>query len=86
MQRLQPDQGNISGSVNFNSLATALESTTAGSTGSPVAVGNTGFDAANFFLGDAATYSVYLSRGVMKVDQKLASTFRTTGESTAASP
>jgi hypothetical protein len=33
-------------------------------------VGNTGFDAANFFLGNAATYSVYLSRGVMKVSQK----------------
>ena len=70
VQRLQPDQGNISGSATFNSLATALESSTSGSTTSPVAVGNTGFDAANFFLGDAATYSVYLSRGVMKVSQK----------------
>ena len=64
------DEGNISGSANFNSMATALESTTSGSTSSPVAVGNTGFDAANFFLGDAATYSVYLTRGVMKIDQK----------------
>jgi hypothetical protein len=68
--RLQPDQGNISGSATFNSLATALESSSSGSTGSPVTIGNTGFDAANFFLGDAATYSVYLSRGVMKVDEK----------------
>ncbi len=68
--RLQPDQGNISGSSTYNSLATALESTTSGSTGSPAAIGNTGFDAANFFLGSAATYSVYLSRGVMKVDQR----------------
>src|SRR6185437_7953575 len=33
-------------------------------------VGNTGFDAANFFMGYAATYSVYLTRGVMKLDQK----------------
>ena len=70
VQRLQPDQGNISGTTTFNSLATALESTTSGSTGSPAAVGNTGFDAANFFLGEAATYNVYLSRGVMKLDQK----------------
>ncbi len=70
IERLQPDQGNISGSVSFNSLATALESTTAGSTAAPSAVGNTGFDAANFFLGDAATYSVYLSRGIMKIGQR----------------
>jgi hypothetical protein len=70
IQRLLPDQGNISGTATFNSLATALESTTSGSTTSPVAVGNTGFDAANFFLGYAASYNVYLSRGVMKVDQK----------------
>ena len=70
VQRLQPDQGNISGSATFNSLATALESSTSGSTTTPTTVGNTGYDAANFFLGDAATYSVYLSRGVMKVSQK----------------
>jgi hypothetical protein len=70
VERLQPDQGNISGTATFNSLATALESTTAGSTGSPSTIGNTGFDAANFFLGEAATYSVYLSRGVMKIDQR----------------
>ena len=70
VERLQPDQGNISGSVSFNSLATALESTTAGSTAAPVAVGNTGFDAANFFLGEASTYSVYRSRGVMKIGQR----------------
>jgi hypothetical protein len=68
--RLQPDQGNISGSATFNSLATALESSTSGSVGTPATIGNTGFDAANFFLGDAATYSVYLSRGTMKMDQK----------------
>jgi hypothetical protein len=70
VQRYLPDEGNISGTATFNSLATALESSTSGSTSSPVTIGNTGFDAANFFLGDAATYSVYLSRGVMKIDQK----------------
>jgi hypothetical protein len=70
VQRYLPDEGNISGTATFNSLATALESSTSGSTGSPTTIGNTGFDAANFFLGDAATYSVYLVRGVMKVDQK----------------
>ena len=68
--RLQPDQGNISGSVNFSSMATALQNPSSGSVSAPVAIGNTGFDTANFFLGDAATYSVYLSRGSMKVDQK----------------
>jgi hypothetical protein len=70
VQRLEPDQGNISGTANFNSLATALESSTTGSTTSPAAVPNTGFDAANFFLGYAANYNVYLSRGVMKVDER----------------
>ncbi len=72
IQRLLPDQGNISGSSTYNSLSTALESTTSGSTTTPTVIGNTGFDAANFFLGNAATYSVYLSRGVMKVDQRTA--------------
>jgi hypothetical protein len=61
IQRYLPDEGNISGTATFNSLATALESSTSGSVTSPATVGNTGFDAANFFLGDAATYSVYLS-------------------------
>jgi hypothetical protein len=70
VQRYLPDEGNISGTATFNSLATALESTTSGNTTSPATVGNTGFDAANFFMGDAATYSVYLTRGVMKLDQK----------------
>jgi hypothetical protein len=70
IQRLLPDENPISGTATFNSLATALESSTSGSTSSPATIGNTGFDAANFFLGDAATYSVYLSRGVMKMDQR----------------
>jgi hypothetical protein len=75
VQRLQPDQGNISGTANFNSLATALESSTTGSTSSPAAVTNTGFDAANFFLGYAANYNVYLSRGVIKMDQRTFATY-----------
>jgi hypothetical protein len=70
VQRLEPDQGNISGTANFNSLATALESPTLGSNSAPSAVTNTGFDAANFFLGYAANYNVYLSRGVVKMDQR----------------
>lgn len=69
-QRLLPDQGNISGTANFNSLATALESSTLGSDISPSAVPNTGFDAANFFLGYAANYNVYLTRGTMKMGEK----------------
>ena len=69
-QRLLPDQGNISGTANFNSLATALQSPTLGSITAPAAVPNTGYDAANFFLGYAANYNVYLTRGTMKVDEK----------------
>jgi hypothetical protein len=69
-QRLLPDQGNISGTANFNSLATALESPTSGTITAPAVVLNTGYDAANFFLGYAANYNVYLTRGTMKVDEK----------------
>jgi hypothetical protein len=75
VERLEPDQGNISGTANFNSLATAQESSTTGSTTAPAAVPNTGFDGANFFLGYAANYNVYLSRGVMKVDEKTFATY-----------
>jgi hypothetical protein len=75
VQRLEPDQGNISGTANFNSLATALESPTLGSNSAPSAVTNTGFDAANFFLGYAANYNVYLSRGVVKMDQRTFATY-----------
>ena len=70
IHRYLPDEGNISGSATFNSLATALQNPNSGSVTSPTTIGNTGFDAANFFLGTAATYSVYLTRGVMKIDQK----------------
>ncbi|MBL8232422.1 MAG: TonB-dependent receptor [Bryobacterales bacterium] len=69
-QHLLPDQGAISGSVAFNSLATALESPTLGSPIAPQAVPQTGHDAANFFLGYAGNYSVGLKRGIMRVREK----------------
>ncbi len=64
---LQPDQGAISGSATFNSLATSLMSTSTGSTTAPAATPQTGFDGANFFLGYAATYSAGLKRGLMHI-------------------
>jgi hypothetical protein len=67
---LLPDQGNISGAGNFNSLATALHSSTLGSATSPAAVPQTGYDTANFFLGYAANYTVGLKRGFMQVYEK----------------
>ncbi len=66
-QHLLPDQGAISGTVAFNSLATALESTTTGSTLIPGITPQTGHDAANFFLGYASSYTVGLKRGIMRV-------------------
>lgn len=69
-QHLLPDQGAISGSVAFNSLATALESPTLGSTLNPSAVPQTGHESANFFLGYGGTYTVGLKRGIMRVREK----------------
>ena len=69
-QTLLPDQGNISGTVYFNSLATALESPTGGTTATPVAVAQTGHDSANFFLGYAARYDAGLKRGFMRVEER----------------
>ena len=69
-QNLLPDQGAISGSVAFNSLATALHSSTTGSATNPQAVAQTGNDAANFFLGYAGNYTVGLKRGFMRVREK----------------
>ena len=69
-ENLLPDQGAISGSAVFNSLATALESSTTGSRTNPAAVPQTGLDAANFFLGYAASYNVGLKRGLMRVTEK----------------
>jgi hypothetical protein len=67
---LLPDQGGISGTSFYNSLATALHSPTLGSATSPSAVPQTGYDTANFFLGYAARYDVGLKRGFMQVYEK----------------
>lgn len=69
-QHLLPDQGAISGSVAFNSLATALESSTTGSTLNPGTTPQTGYDGANFFLGYAGTHTVGLKRGIMRVRER----------------
>ena len=69
-QHLLPDQGAISGSAAFNSQATALESPTLGSDALPQAVPQTGYDAANFFLGYAGTYSVGLKRTYLRLHDK----------------
>ena len=66
-QHLLPDQGAISGSAAFSSLATALESPTLGSTLAPGITPQTGHDQANFFLGYASSYTVGLKRGIMRV-------------------
>jgi hypothetical protein len=69
-QHLLPDQGAISGSVAFNSNATALEASNNGSTLNPGIVPQTGYDAANFYLGYAGTYTVGLKRGIMRVRER----------------
>ena len=69
-QHLLPDQGAISGSAAFNSLGTALESTTLGSDTNPQVVPQTGYDAANFFLGVAGTYSVGQKRSYLRLHDK----------------
>lgn len=69
-QAMLPDQGNISGTAYFNSLATALESSTSGSNTNPQAVAQTGFDAANFFLGYAGRYDVGLKRGMLRITDR----------------
>jgi hypothetical protein len=68
-QHLLPDQGAISGSVQFASNATALESPTLGSQLNPSVVPQTGHNAANFFLGVASQYTVGLKRGIMRVHE-----------------
>jgi hypothetical protein len=74
-QTLLPDQGNISGYSDFNSLATALQSPTLGSDTSPQAVPQTGDNAANFFLGYAADYNVGLKRGFFYITDRNAGTY-----------
>src|SRR5260370_42457912 len=69
-QTLLPDQGNISGYSDFNSLATALQSPTLGSDTSPQAVPQTGDNSANFFLGYGADYNVGLKRGFFYVTDR----------------
>ncbi len=69
-RHLLPDQGAISGSAAFNSMATALMSSTLGSTTSPQAVPQTGYDAANFFLGYAGTYTVGLKRSYLRLHDR----------------
>src|SRR5262249_20470983 len=69
-QHLLLDQGAISGSAAFNSLATALHSPTLGTPGNPAAVPQTGHDSANFFLGYAGSYIVGLKRQWMQVTEK----------------
>ena len=67
---LLPDQGGISGTAFYNSLATAQHSSTLGSATTPQAVPQTGYDTANFFLGYAARYDVGLKRGFLQVYEK----------------
>ncbi|MBO0723165.1 MAG: hypothetical protein J2P41_20245, partial [Blastocatellia bacterium] len=67
---LQPDQGAISGSASFGSLATSLQSSTLGTPTAPAVVPQTGNNLANFFLGYAAAYNVGLKRGIMQVYEK----------------
>ena len=69
-QHLLPDQGAISGSVSYSSLATAVESPTLGSTLAPGTTPQTGHDFANFLLGIAGTYQVGLKRGIMRVRER----------------
>ncbi len=69
-QTLLPDQGQISGYTNYNSLATALQSPTGGTDSAPQVVTLTGNDAANFFLGYAANYNVGLKRGFFYVTDR----------------
>ncbi|MFN0123415.1 MAG: TonB-dependent receptor, partial [Blastocatellia bacterium] len=68
-QHLQPDQGAISGSAAFNSLATALLNPSSAAN-NPQAMAQTGHDAANFFLGHAASYTIGLKRNFMKLTEK----------------
>ena len=69
-QHLLPDQGAISGSVAFASLATAVESPTLGTTLNPGITPQTGHDFANFLLGVASSYQVGLKRGIMRVRER----------------
>jgi Carboxypeptidase regulatory-like domain/TonB dependent receptor len=66
---LLPDQGGISGTSYYNSLATALENPASSAT-NPGATPQTGYDTANFFLGYAGRYDVGFKRGYLQVYEK----------------
>lgn len=66
---LLPDQGAISGTSFYNSLATAAMNP-ASASNNPTALPQTGYDTANFFLGYGARYDVGLKRGFMQGYQK----------------
>jgi hypothetical protein len=66
---LLPDQGGISGTSYYNSLATALENPSSSAT-NPGALAQTGYDTANFFLGYAGRYDVGFKRGYLQVYEK----------------
>jgi hypothetical protein len=67
---LQPDQGGISGSASFGSLATAQLNPLTSTPTNPQATAQTGNNLANLFLGYAANYDVGLKRGFMQVYEK----------------
>lgn len=67
---LLPDQGGISGTSFYNSLATSLQSPTLGNATNPQIVPQSGYETANFFLGYGARYDVGLKRGFMQLYQK----------------
>ncbi len=67
-ENLQLDQS-PSGSTAFNSLATALHSPTLGNATTPLAVPQTGFDLANFFLGYGASHTVRLNRQKLHITE-----------------
>ncbi len=68
-EHLLPDQGDISGTATFNSGATALQNPTSSLT-NPQATALTGNDAANFYLGAAAVYTVGLKRNYMRLHSR----------------
>jgi Carboxypeptidase regulatory-like domain/TonB dependent receptor len=64
------DQGAISGSVGFNSAATALHHPDLSTPTEPVVVELTGHDSANFFLGIGNNYSAGLKRKWMRLRER----------------
>jgi len=73
-QHLLPDQGDISGTATFNSGATALQNPASAAT-NPQALQLTGYDAANFYLGHAAVYTVGLKRNYLRLTNRTFGSF-----------